>query len=96
MSTLDSDSLSLTPQQKRFLDDCVASGRFASAAEVLRAGLRLLADEEQLRQAHLARARQMIQAGAEELERGEGVDADAVFRRLQGRRERMRRAGESD
>ena len=91
MSTFDDPPFSLPPAQASFLDRCVASGRYASAGEVVRAGLRLLAHEEELRQAGLEKARQMIEAGARELDRGQGQDGQAVLRRLQARRERMQR-----
>ena len=91
MSTLDSKSLDLSPEQSSFLEHCVASGRYASASEVVREGLRLLAHEEARRQASLAQARQMIETGAQELDRDEVVDSESVFRRLRARRERMKR-----
>ena len=40
-------NVSLTSQNEAFITERVASGRFANASEVVRAGLRLLADEEQ-------------------------------------------------
>lgn len=39
-------NVSLTPENEIFIAERVASGRFANASEVVRAGLRLLADEE--------------------------------------------------
>jgi Arc/MetJ-type ribon-helix-helix transcriptional regulator len=49
---------------------------------VLRAGLRLLADEEAKRQAELEAVRSLVQAGADSLDRGELVDADDFFKAL--------------
>lgn len=39
-------NVSLTPENEIFIAERVASGRFANASEVVRAGLRLLVDEE--------------------------------------------------
>jgi antitoxin ParD1/3/4 len=46
-------SLSLTPEQSLFVNSCVETGRYQSASEVIRAGLRLLADQEASRLAEL-------------------------------------------
>ena len=39
-------NVSLTPELETFIDNTVASGRFRSASEVVRAALRLLQDQE--------------------------------------------------
>lgn len=44
-------NVSLTPQNDRFILGRVASGRFGSASEVVRAALRLLEEEERQREA---------------------------------------------
>ena len=44
-------NVSLTPEIEAFIADRVASGRFRSASEVVRAALRLLEDEERRREA---------------------------------------------
>jgi antitoxin ParD1/3/4 len=44
-------NVSLTPEIEAFINDSVASGRFRSASEVVRAALRLLEDEEHRREA---------------------------------------------
>nr|WP_267427723.1 type II toxin-antitoxin system ParD family antitoxin [Methylobacterium sp. GC_Met_2] len=44
-------TVSITPEQDALVRDCLQSGRFASASEVVRAALRLLEhDEVRLRQ----------------------------------------------
>ena len=44
-------NVSLTPEMETFIDSRVASGRFRSATEVVRAGLRLLEEDERGREA---------------------------------------------
>ena len=44
-------NVSLTPEIEAFIDNRVASGRFRSASEVVRAALRLLEEEERRREA---------------------------------------------
>ena len=72
--------MSFTPQQAEFLAACVASGRYQSASEVVREGLRLLEDRQRRGQAELERARTLIQEGADQLDRGQVVDGETFFR----------------
>jgi antitoxin ParD1/3/4 len=68
-------NISLTPQLEEFINEEVRSGRYKSASEVVRAGLRLI----QLRDAKLEALRRDIQEGIDELDRGEVVPASKVF-----------------
>ena len=43
-------NVSLTPEMEAFIDGRVASGRYRSASEVVRAALRLLEEDERKRQ----------------------------------------------
>ena len=47
-------NVSLSPEIDAFVSGRIASGRFSSASEVVRAALRLLEDEERRREASLA------------------------------------------
>jgi antitoxin ParD1/3/4 len=43
-------NVSLTPEQQRYIDERVASGRFSSASEVMRHALRLMQEAEERRE----------------------------------------------
>jgi antitoxin ParD1/3/4 len=75
-------NVSLTPELEAFIDARVASGRYQTASEVVRAGLRLLEADEQERAAALAEVRQKIAVGLEQARRGELLDGEAVFDEL--------------
>ncbi|BAC91940.1 type II toxin-antitoxin system ParD family antitoxin [Gloeobacter violaceus] len=67
---------------EQFIRLQIDSGRYTNASEVVRASLRLLEDQEKLRQMQLEEMRQLIRDGAES---GLGQSADAVFDRLEAR-----------
>ena len=75
-------NISLTPELESFVDSRVASGRYQSASEVVRAALRLLETEEREREAALAEVCQKIQLGLDQIQRGEVFDGEAVFDEL--------------
>ncbi|MFZ0420583.1 MAG: type II toxin-antitoxin system ParD family antitoxin [Candidatus Sulfotelmatobacter sp.] len=56
-------NISLTPELEQMVDDKVKSGRYASASEVIREGLRLLEEQEQMKQHRLAEVRRKIDPG---------------------------------
>ena len=59
-----------------FIKEQIQRGRYASASEVVRDGLRALEDREKLRAVKLAALRGEIQRGADS---GAGIPAKAVF-----------------
>ena len=63
-----------------FINEELETGRFNSASEVVRAGLRLLEDQERLQALKLTELEAAIQAG---IMSGRGVTADKVFDRLE-------------
>jgi antitoxin ParD1/3/4 len=56
-------SVSLTPHQQKFVAELVESGRFQGVSEVMRAGLRLLEEQEEKRKAFIARLEQAVEEG---------------------------------
>jgi antitoxin ParD1/3/4 len=78
-------NVSLTPELDEFISSKVASGRYQSASEVIRQGLRLLQEQEMTRQAQLDRLRAQINIGLDQANRGELLDGEEVFDELEKR-----------
>jgi len=75
-------NVSLTPELERWVSARVEGGRYKSASEVVREGLRLLQQREEEHEARLQALRRDIQIGLDELDRGEGVDGEDAFDRV--------------
>jgi antitoxin ParD1/3/4 len=75
-------NISLTPELERLVDEKVKSGRYASASEVIREGLRLLEEKEALRQERLAVVQGKIKRGLEQLDQGLGLTGEDARRRI--------------
>ena len=75
-------SVALSTHFESFVKQQVSSGRFNNVSEVVRAGLRLLEDQEQLKSLKLQELRASIEAGAAS---GAGLDASPVFDRLEAK-----------
>ena len=80
-------NISLTPELEELVQKKVESGRYSSASEVIRAGLRLLEQEDAMRA--------QVHEGIEQAERGELVDGEEAVARVKKRAASKRRnAGE--
>ncbi|HEX8916055.1 MAG TPA: type II toxin-antitoxin system ParD family antitoxin [Humisphaera sp.] len=71
-------NVNLTDGQARFLERGVRSGRYQNASEAVRAGLRLLEQQEKEDRLKLQRLRQAIDSGFQDIDEGrfEMVTAD--------------------
>lgn len=76
-------NVSLTPQLEALVRSKVESGLYQSSSEVIREALRLLDEQDRLRQMRFEELRTELQKGVDSLERGEGrpLDMEAIIRR---------------
>lgn len=79
-------NVSLTPELEKFVDGKVESGLYNNASEVVREGLRLLKEHDEIRM----KWHESIERGWLQAQRGELVDGDEAFRRVD---ERIKKAG---
>lgn len=75
-------NVSLTPELEKLVNDQVASGMYTSASEVIRAGLRLLAEQDQLRQLRFNNLKTELQASLDQERAGEVISGKEAFNRL--------------
>ena len=85
MANRESMNVSLTPELAAFVERQVASGRYRSASEVVRQGLRELQEREEWK----AEVREKIEEGLRSLKAGKGVPAEQVWADLD---EKLQRA----
>jgi antitoxin ParD1/3/4 len=86
-------NVSLTPELEKFVRDRVSIGRYISASEVVREGLRLLEEQEKERDAALIALKIKLKRAAAEADRGELHDGEEVFKRLDALIAHHRRTG---
>jgi antitoxin ParD1/3/4 len=81
-------NVSLTPELEQYIQEKVASGLYYSASEVVREGLRLLKEREQLQQVRLQELRNDIQKG---LDSGEATPLQMQEVKAKARQRRQQR-----
>lgn len=64
-------NVSLTPELEKLVNDKVKSGRYNSASEVVREGLRLLQDQDELRRIRTDELRREIMLGVDQIRNGQ-------------------------
>lgn len=78
-------NVSLTTELEKLVAEKVRSGLYHSASEVIREGLRLLIERDNLRKTRLQELRKEVQVGLDELDRGEGISGPEAFSELRDR-----------
>ena len=84
-------SISLKPEQEQFIQSQVATGRFSNPQEVIDAAFRLLEKLYDEYEQWIEETREKIDIGIAELDRGEGLDGEAV---VAGIMERFKQASQ--
>ena len=85
-------SIALGLEQVQFIHKKLETGKYRSADEVIFEAFRLLEERDRHYEQWLQDARQKVQAGLEQLDRGEGIDGEVVMARF---REKIRIAREN-
>jgi len=75
-----------------FIADLLKTGLYQSQSEVVREGLRLLKEREELKNLRLAELRNEISIGSEQADRGEFVDGRETFKEIRRRSAERKRA----
>jgi antitoxin ParD1/3/4 len=71
--------IQITPELEQFIQAQLASGRFASADDVVNEAFKLLQEREQ----QIKKLREEISLGTEQIAAGQVTDGEFVFARLQ-------------
>ena len=75
-------NVSLTKQLEAFVKKKVKSGRYHTASEVVREGLRLLEERDRLKQAALTEVREKVRVGIDQADRGLAIDGERALAEL--------------
>ena len=83
-------NVSLTPELERIVNFKVETGLYNSASEVVREGLRLLQQRDEMREVKLQALRREIQKGVDDLEAGRANDGSEVMAEFKSRLLKMK------
>lgn len=71
-------NVSLTPELEQLINQKVSSGLYNSASEVIREGLRLLQEQDELKRIRQESLREEILEGVREIRQGQGLHYSAA------------------
>jgi antitoxin ParD1/3/4 len=83
-------NVNLTPELEDLIRKKVESGLYNNQSEVVREALRLLSQQDKLREAHVSALQQALVEGLAQADRGELRDGPSVIAELRGMLERRR------
>ncbi len=77
-------NVSLTPELEKLVNEKVASGQYQTASEVVREGLRLLEERDEIREMKLEKLRREIDIGIKQADAGrtKPLDVEDMKRRI--------------
>ena len=75
----------------QFVADLLKTGHYQTQSEILREGLRLLKEREELKQLRLAELRKEIATGTEQARQGKVIDGEEVFAKIRKKSQEARR-----
>lgn len=90
--TLVDVNVNLGPTFDQFVAGLLETGLYQSQSEIVREGLRLLMEREQLKQLRLDELRREIAVGSAQADRGQFVDGRDAFRRIRAKSSERRAA----
>jgi antitoxin ParD1/3/4 len=82
-------TIHLTPDLEQLIQSKIKSGRYNSASEMVREALQLLVQRDEFFTRHKEQIREQIEEGCQSAERGELVNGDEVFDRIDKELEAM-------
>jgi len=89
-------NVNLTPELEQLIQNKVKSGLYNNQSEVVREALRLMAEQDRLRESHLAKLRAALAEGLAQADRGELLDADEVVHEMREFLRQQRRSAEQE
>lgn len=88
-------NVNLTPELERLVQKKVASGLYNNQSEVVREALRLLAEQDRLREAHAKKLSGAVAEGLRQADRGELLDGPKFIADLRRSLRRRSKSGKS-
>jgi len=88
-------NVSLTSQLEQFVEKKVREGTYQTASEVIREGLRLLAERDQKRALELQRLRREIAVGLDQVQNGQVGNLSVQKVKAEGRKRRAARSSQT-
>lgn len=83
-------NISLTKELESFVHSKVQQGFYHSASEVIREGLRLLAEQEDIKKKRLEMLNLEIDKGLASLKSGDVISSDEMMEHVQNRRQKYK------
>jgi antitoxin ParD1/3/4 len=78
-------SITLTSEQEKLVENLLSTRRYKKSEDVIQAALNLLEEYGVQYEQWVNETREKVEVGLQELERGEGIDLDAVMEKLKAK-----------